>query len=527
MPDQEIPNVPEQDLGQGSPPINAPYVLPPITNPYLGVWWSTQTISQVPENVMGWLIAQGYEITGITQDSTTTPPTNYFALTKQGMNPDLVLLDLCNRYTVAANEARDSNQIRYNQVVFNWAEMISGSHDQFDAMTEEQNAQAGVFMTDLDTYMTEIEALIDDSETQIVLDAITAKTALEYMDGRLTELEDNAAANAVIINELLDGLDTNVNTYVADIEAILALLDADYSSVDADLSAISASAGVLVNSHVVDYQAILDQLTSDYTAHETLSSGFLTGLGATELARINEASTAALSAQMQMLVSKGLYMSTIPVDVTARNARDKAEDIQTLNDRLMREKLDNQHKLYQQQFGMRTRLLDGKNQLHSVQQEVLRYQASLITGTYELLQNIRNRILAGKQAILAARDANVRLGIEVNSTLLQQLQTAFLGVLGGKERFSTLLMQNASTLVDLKHKVIAEKMNTAVKRLEGWKSVADDNRRLMAMQLDERNKLLIGLYSFVERRTDEGPSTSDLARLVAGIGDAGGGWIQP
>jgi hypothetical protein len=162
----------------------------------------------------------------------------------------------------------------------------------------------------------------------------------------------------------------------------------------------------------------------------------------------------------------------------------------------------------------------------AVRQEVLKYQASLISTTYELLQNIRNRILAGQQAILAARDANVRLGIEVNSTLLDQLQTAFNGVLGGKERFSTLLMQNASTLVELKHKVIVERMETAVKRLEGWKSVADDNRRLMAYQLDERNKLLIGLYGFVKDREDIGPQWNDMARMIAALGDAGG-WMSP
>lgn len=517
----EAPNVPEQSPGQ------TPFLLPRVLNPYLGIWWSTQTVSQVPENVMGWLVAQGYEITGITQDSSTTPPTNYFALTREGMRPQETLLSLCNSYTIAANEARDANQGRYNEIVVNWTQMIDSSHEQFNAQTTEQNAQAGVFMTDLDAYMTEIESLIDDSETQIVIDAQTAKVALEYMDLRLTELEDNAAANAVIINGLLSGLNTNVNTYVSEVGAILALLDADYSDVEAKLGAISASAGTLVNGYAVDYQAILDQISSDYTAHESLSSGLIAGLGATELARINEEFTARLSVQLQQLVTRGLSTATLITDITERNHRDRDEQIQLLNDRLNREKLDNQHKLYQQQFGMRGRMLDGQTQLHSVRQEVLRYQASLVTGTYELLQNIRNRVLAGKQAILAARDANARLGIEVNSTLLQQLQAAFSGVLSGKERFATLLMQNASTLAELKHRVIAEKMNTAVKRLEGWKSVADDNMKLMTYQLDERNKLLIGLYSFVTARDDIAPQWSDMAKMIAGLGDSGGGWLTP
>ena len=144
-----------------------------------------------------------------------------------------------------------------------------------------------------------------------------------------------------------------------------------------------------------------------------------------------------------------------------------------------------------------------------------------------MLQETRNRIIAGKQAILAARDAYARLGIEVNSTLLQQMQAALTGVLGGKERFSTLLMQNANVLSEHKHRAIVERMNTAIQRLDGWKSVAADNRQLMAYQLDERNKLLVGLYSFVERRDDIAPEWKDMATMIASLGDSGGGWVTP
>ncbi len=49
----------------------------------------------------------------------------------------------------------------------------------------------------------------------------------------------------------------------------------------------------------------------------------------------------------------------------------------------------------------------------------------------------------------------------------------------------------------------------------------------MAYQLDERNKLLIGLYGFVERREDVFPSFEGMAQLVVGLGDSGGGWVSP
>jgi len=49
----------------------------------------------------------------------------------------------------------------------------------------------------------------------------------------------------------------------------------------------------------------------------------------------------------------------------------------------------------------------------------------------------------------------------------------------------------------------------------------------MAYQLDERNKLLIGLYSFVERREDAAPEWRDMSTMIAGLGDSGGGWLSP
>lgn len=83
------------------------------------------------------------------------------------------------------------------------------------------------------------------------------------------------------------------------------------------------------------------------------------------------------------------------------------------------------------------------------------------------------------------------------------------------------------TLADHRHRAIVEKMNIAAAKLDGWSRVSAENRQLMAYQLDERNKLLIGLYSFVERRSDIGPEWKDMASMIAGLGDSAGGWIQP
>lgn len=660
-----VPQVPPQNPDQSE------LWLPRVINPYLSVWYSTQTVTDVPENVMGWLVAQGFEVTGVRREPGTNPPTNYFTLTKQGMKPDQVLLSLCNAYTIAANDARTANQVRYNQILSNWTEMIDTTQQHFNNQTEEQNAQAGVFLTDLDQYMTEVEALIEENRSQVVIDAEAAKASLEDMVDRLTELETNARDSADLVEGLLTdqetnlqtfitdydakvadldqnfashlatilaqiadldtvldghiadfqqqfrtladeyqtyntdivdrlaGVSANVDTYVADVDEVLAKLEQDYLDAESDLNGIKDDAGDLVSNHASDYDAVLALLLSDYNTHATTARGFLNDLGATELARINEQFDANLSEQLQQLTDRGLYSSAIAADITERNHRDRDEQIQALNDRLNREKLENQHRLYEQQAAMRGRTLEGKERLHGVRQEVLRYQASLVTGVHSLLAESRNRVLAGKQAVFAAKDANAKYGIEVRNTLygrlsevrqrtidsldriyqlqdvfakwengetnrhyeqlqqieaqliaaiqqkyeakqdvsrgeisqrdvlLGQLQDSLNALFSGKERYSTLLMQNAAQLAEHKHRAIAERMDAAVKRLDGWQSIAAENRQLMAYQIDERNKLLIGLYSFVERREDISPEWAEMSKMIAGLADSGGGWLTP
>ena len=57
--------------------------------------------------------------------------------------------------------------------------------------------------------------------------------------------------------------------------------------------------------------------------------------------------------------------------------------------------------------------------------------------------------------------------------------------------------------------------------------MAAENRQMMAYQLDERNNLLNGQYSFGERREDRGPEWADMTKMISGLADSGGGWLTP
>lgn len=333
--------VPEQLAGQSL------IFQPLMVSPFSANWFANEVITNIPAESVGWLVAQGWRVTGITYDDTTVPPTPYYALTRESLQNWNILQSLLGEYTTAHNLATTNNAIRYNDILTSWAEMLHTSHDHFDVQFDEQDDHAALFLGDLQTYMDDITALIDQQLAE------------------LAELETN------------------------------------------------------------------------YTTHSLTATGYLLDLGTTELARINEAFDATLSQQLQQLTDRGLYSSAVAADITARNARDRNQEIVALNDRLNREKWENQHKIYEQQTGMKRQKMDEKT-----------------------------RAISGKIAV-------------------------------------------------------------ATQRLAGLQQEHDEWQRLMAYQLDERNKILVGIYGFVERRDDVYPSFENMVQIAVGLGDAGGAWISP
>jgi hypothetical protein len=374
-------------------------------SPYSALWWTSQTITDIPSDSVGWLVAQGWQITDITYDSSTIPPTPSYTMDRQSLQNWLILQSLLNSYTIARNDAKFYNSVRYNEVVADWTEMLSSSQEQFTAQTSQHNAHAALYLGDLTTYMNELDTLIDANTT--ILDAAIASST-SFLNDMQTE----------------------------------------HDSFDADFS------------------TVVNLLATDYASHVTTATAFLTDLGTTELARINEKFAASLSTQTTQLMDRGLYSSAVGSDITARSNRDRDEEIAALNDRLNREKFENQHKLYEQQVNMRGQTMAGKDRVNTLAQEVLRYR---------------------------------------------QAQT----------------MQNAEAETSHRFKVIAEMMSIRMARLQGLQGQHSDGMKLMAYQLDERNKLLVGLYGFVERREDTGPQMEDLTKIATSLGDAGGGWISP
>ena len=114
-----------------------------------------------------------------------------------------------------------------------------------------------------------------------------------------------------------------------------------------------------------------------------------------------------------------------------RELTKRDEQIQALNDRLNREKLENQHKLYDQQRSIRQLNLGTSDKL------------------YEQLLQLAQLDLAAYDKEYAAQQDTSKTSVSIRATLLGQLQDAVKGVLAGEERYATITMQNASMLAEI------------------------------------------------------------------------------
>jgi len=198
-----------------------------------------------------------------------------------------------------------------------------------------------------------------------------------------------------------------------------------------------------------------------------------------------------------------------------------------LQDGNMRLNIEIQSTLYESGQALKRLLIEEASRIQQLQQSIRQWTVLQRDRLLEQVQQTALQLLTGIDKQHAAKQEISKVAISARDALLAQLQEAVKGFLGGKERYAATTMQTASTLADHKHRVVLEKMNEYAARLEGLRGQHADAMRLMAYQLDERNKLLIGLYGFVERREDIGPKFEDLAKICAGLADSGGGWLTP
>ena len=350
-----------------------------MKTPYSGNWWMTSVISGIPESSVGWLVAQGWQITGTSVSDGVT----YYSLARQSMQNWMILQKLLYDYTFAYNEGRGHNAQRYNELINNYNLTVQATRGTLNEIADVSEAHVTI-------HLTQIESLLGSFKTEC----------------------DNITNEADDVKDVID--------------AQLAL-----------------------------YLTKLNTIDGDFTTHRTTVRALLTDLGTTELARINEKFDNLLEKAKQNLLDRGMYSAALYSNYETRVERERNEAIADLNDRLNREKLQNEHTLWNELMQMNQAVLQGRSMYNEAQM--------------------------------------------------------------GKTRF----------LVDVKHRIALSLMQARMEQANARLGIRDREEKLMAYQLDTRNNIAMALYGFVERREDTYPGLETITRLVAGLGDSGGGWVTP
>ena len=144
--------------------------------PYSGSWWMTSTISGIPESSVGWLTAQGWQITGVSESDGVT----YYQMSRQSMQNWAILQQLLSDYTDAYNEGRLANGNRYNEIMNNYNLMIQATRGTVNEIADTSEAHVSIYLTQIDSLLNSFqnECTNITNEADDVKDVIDAQLAL-------------------------------------------------------------------------------------------------------------------------------------------------------------------------------------------------------------------------------------------------------------------------------------------------------------------------------------------------------------
>ena len=306
-------------------------------SPYVSSWWTAASVTRVPETAVGWLTAQGWQVTATYAEEDCGQ--TFYTMSRDGMNSWLILQSMLNEYTLAYNEGREHNSVRYNDVVKMWVDAIERCRHHLDTTGDVSDAHIVVF-------------------------------------------------------------DASMEAMVATIESEIALALADMTTAGAEMA-----------TQLTLYLSRLNELQGMYDIHETTAEAFLTDLGVTETARINQKWDNTLAKNLQSLTDRGLYSSAIVTAITAQIEQYRSEELGVHNDRLNREKLDNEHKLYEQEVTLKGLDLDGR----------VKHNSALMTKAQFMVETRKQLALTVMQARMARMSGRMDIRDREEKLMLTQL----------------------------------------------------------------------------------------------------------
>jgi hypothetical protein len=126
--------------------------------PNLGNWHFTSSISGVPEEAVPFMLAQGWEISGVFPlPDIDGNLVNQYGMSRTRMNNAQVIYDLLRSFTEAYNEGRGANDKRYEDIIRLYTEMFDKSQSHLDDAKTDLGNEIVLHMTTLDALESEYD----------------------------------------------------------------------------------------------------------------------------------------------------------------------------------------------------------------------------------------------------------------------------------------------------------------------------------------------------------------------------------
>ena len=441
-----------------------------VTSVDVSSYYYTQFAPGIPDTIAPYLAAHGFLVVGGAPYEIDGEFAGFLLnMQRTTFSHGDAMQSLLNGLVFAHNEGRHLNDKRYEDLVANYGTLLSNHQDDLgafidDSIIDPTSGYVTLLLSSLDLLETDHASFEADLYSFDTGDRDTELTRLKPLwQDAATTLE----AEYEVTTEGLDGpgLIAEVNVSVGELDDALTRFTDQHAG-------------------------LADTLLSEFTAHETTATAFLTDLGTTDLARINERYDNIKASNNNRLVDRGFYSSPIVTQMEAQVERERNEATVDLTDRLNREKFENQHRLDDQKYRMRLGALENAV-----------------------------RVLDGAAKVLSARLQHVQWATKIRHEVAQQSIAAKLSLLGLREKYYQFLLQSISWQTDRRMKIYDALFKSRLQSLSIRQSVGGFHAELIKYQLESRNSLALGMFQFIEKREDNYPDMGDFAALVASLGD--------
>lgn len=356
---------------------------------------------------------------------------------------------------------------------------VSGHIAAYGSKLDELESNVNADVDDIVAVIEEAESVLETYRNQMASHISAYEIQMDKLDANVTAVE---ATFATIVSAAY----TAYQTYRTELLSLTASSESELSNLKSDVSGLLTELNTTLATHSATYQGIVDLFASDWTTHAATTRALLVDLGTSELDRINEQFDNLLVRNRQMLMSRGLYKSALTPIIDAQVERERAMAIADLNDRLAREQVEHEHRLYGEHANVRDRQAQGEQYLFSLRDMAIKYRAQWserlylqAVGLYQTIGVIHGSI----------RDAN-QFAISQESQIEDRLhgwrQEAVKAIADGKER----VFQIRGLLHDAHQRILGQESQIRV-QFHGWKQ---DAARIAAEGLDRVQQVRKALF---------------------------------